>query len=172
MGKLTFIVGGARSGKSHYASRLASRRAAPVVYIATGEAKDREMAERIAHHRRTRPARWTTYEEPKNIARLIDTLPRRNTTVVVDCLTLLVTNLMLAGHADAAIEKQIATALAKLRKRNGQAILVSNEVGLGIVPANRMARAFRDIAGTVNKLVAARADRVIFMVSGIPWRVK
>lgn len=173
MGSITFILGGARSGKSHHAALLAAKaNRKSVVYIATGEAKDTEMKSRIAHHKRSRPVHWKTFEEPLRISRLIDTIGNPGSAIVLDCLTLLVTNLMLRKLTQAAIEGEARLIVEKLRARKGRSFIVSNEVGLGIVPANRLARAFRDIAGSVNKIVAELSDEVIFMVSGIPMKIK
>lgn len=169
MGKITFIIGGARSGKSQHAMRLAGASGRPVTYVATGEGKDEEMRTRIAGHRNCRPDGWVTIEEPRAVSRHIGP---GNDPILIDCLTLLVSNLMLRKETPHTIETEMRRIISALRKRKGPGIIVSNEVGLGIVPANRLARDFRDVAGTANKIVAEAADRVIFMVAGLPWQVK
>lgn len=171
MGKITFIVGGARSGKSEYAVKLA-RCAKRVAFIATGEALDGEMARRIKLHKRARPGDWHTFEEPLKVASLLKKIPSGYDMVIIDCLTLLVSNLLLKKIAAEAIEKEIASLVDELKTRCGKAIVVSNEVGLGVVPATRLGRLFRDIAGCANKIVAGRSDHVVFMVSGMPLKIK
>lgn len=161
-----FVLGGARSGKSGYAQARAEALPGPWVYIATAEVYDDEMADRIARHRADRGAGWTTVEAP---LALPEAVSAQGGTVLVDCLTLWATNLMLAGHdAEAATEALCAA----MRRHEGSLILVANEVGLGIVPDNAMARAFRDIAGRMNQRVAAVADEVQFLAAGLPLRLK
>ena len=173
MGRLTFILGGARSGKSQYAASLAAKYGKRnVIYIATGEAKDTEMMRRISSHKAARPSHWKTYEEPLAVSKLLDSIDCAKGVVLIDCLTLLVSNLMLKRKPQRAIEDEIYDIMTKLGKSKSRAIVVSNEVGLGIVPANSLAREFRDIAGSVNKIAAEMSDEVIFMVSGIPMRIK
>lgn len=173
MGRLTFILGGARSGKSAHAVALAAKYGGKkVVYIATGQGGDGEMQRRIASHRMARPSSWKTYEEPLAISKLLSTVDCGKGVIIVDCLTLLVSNLMLKGNGQKAIEDEVTGFLAKLKKAKARAIIVSNEVGLGIVPVNGLARKFRDIAGSVNKIAAEMSDEVIFMMSGIPCKIK
>lgn len=165
---LTFITGGARSGKSAHAERLVTAIPAPRLYIATAQAFDEEMRERIALHRGRRGDGWSTVEAPLNLADALEEAGE-GVPVLVDCLTLWLTNQMLAEH-DFDVEcRRLELVLAKPK---GPWFVVSNEVGMGIVPDNPLARRFRDEAGRLNQRVAAIADRVIFMVSGIPMQVK
>ncbi|HEY6176875.1 MAG TPA: bifunctional adenosylcobinamide kinase/adenosylcobinamide-phosphate guanylyltransferase [Kofleriaceae bacterium] len=158
------LLGGARSGKSAFACRLAEESGRPVTFVATATAEDAEMAERIERHRISRPAGWRTVEEPRALLGPITTCEREQF-VVVDCLTLWVANLQGAGATSSEIGEQ-ATALASALASRDEGVVVSNEVGLGIVPANETAREFRDILGTVNAEFAARAQRAILMVAG------
>ncbi|HEX3576565.1 MAG TPA: bifunctional adenosylcobinamide kinase/adenosylcobinamide-phosphate guanylyltransferase [Rhodopila sp.] len=163
----TLVLGGARSGKSRYAEALITRHPAPWVYVATAEAFDDEMRARIAQHQAARQPGWRTIEAPTALADVLDqetALP-----VLVDCLTLWLTNLMLGGHD---IPAAITTLEAALARRRLPTVLVSNEVGLGIVPETPLGRTFRDEAGRLNQLVAARADHVVFMVAGLPMTLK
>ncbi|MDD5436403.1 MAG: bifunctional adenosylcobinamide kinase/adenosylcobinamide-phosphate guanylyltransferase [Candidatus Omnitrophica bacterium] len=171
MGHITFVVGGARSGKSSYAVGLASK-AKKAAFIATCEALDREMALRIKKHRRDRPGSWTTYEEPRELAALVNSLHAGHDFVLIDCLTLFVSNLILKKRKPGEIERHINSVIKALKKRKSPSVIVSNEVGLGIVPNTRLGRDFRDVAGSINKVVAERSDRMVFMISGIPWRIK
>lgn len=165
---LTLVLGGARSGKSFYAERLVQALAPPWIYIATAQAFDDEMRERVATHRERRSAGWTTLEAPLALSGAICSAPA-GAPVLVDCLTLWVTNLILSDH-DA--ETAFAQLLNALDAPPGPVVLVSNEVGLGIVPDNALARRFRDLAGALHQRVAARAERVVFMVAGLPMIVK
>jgi adenosylcobinamide kinase/adenosylcobinamide-phosphate guanylyltransferase len=168
MTSLTFVLGGARSGKSRYAEELIAYHPAPWHYVATAQALDDEMEERIAHHRARRDERWTTHDAPFDLVEMLAALPEGQP-VLVDCLTLWLTNVMLAERDVEAQTHRLAAALAKPR---GSLVIVANEVGLGIVPDNALARRFRDAAGRLNQMVAARADKVIFMVAGLPMAVK
>jgi adenosylcobinamide kinase/adenosylcobinamide-phosphate guanylyltransferase len=169
--KITFIVGGARSGKSEYALKLAAK-AKNTAFIATCQALDAEMEERIRLHKVSRPKYWTTYEEPLEVAAVIKKICSSRDTVLIDCITLLVTNLLLKKKTSKQIEGEIASIMDALKARKGSSVIVSNEVGLGIVPDNKLGRDFRDIAGKVNKIIAAGSTCAFFMVSGIPWRIK
>lgn len=166
---VTLILGGARSGKSSYAEHLAESRPGPCVYLATADAGDAEMAERIALHRQRRGARWTTHEEPLALAGALAATSRPDAVVVVDCLTLWLSNVM---HAKLDVENECELLSAALRGLSGPVVLVSNEVGLGIVPDNALARRFRDAAGRLNQGVAAVADRVVFVAAGLPLTLK
>jgi adenosylcobinamide kinase/adenosylcobinamide-phosphate guanylyltransferase len=172
MGEITFVLGGSRSGKSLYATKLAKGRAERVVFVATAAALDKEMQLRIKLHRKNRPSHWKTIEEPKKLSSLIKNFPLKFDLIIIDCLTLFISNLLLEGCTDKYIENEIESTLKILKKYNFDSILVSNEVGLGIVPDNPLARRFRDLAGKINQNVAGRADKVFFLVSGIPWRIK
>lgn len=168
MNGLTFIIGGARSGKSRHAEELVTALPAPWTYIATAEAYDEEMRARIAEHRARRGAGWRTVDAPLDLAGALAAQPQGQP-VLVDCLTLWLTNHMLAGHDLEAERARLADVLARPR---GPWFVVSNEVGQGIVPDNALARRFRDEAGWLNQKVAAMADTVLFMVAGLPMKVK
>ena len=165
---LTFILGGARSGKSAHAEKLVTAHPGPWAYIATAQAFDAEMDERIAHHKARRSEGWRTIEQPLNLVEALDGLPDGRP-LLLDCLTLWLSNHMLAGSG---LEAQCARLVSTLAKPRGPWFVVSNEVGLGIVPDNALARRFRDEAGRLNQQVAAISDRVLFMVSGLPMQVK
>jgi adenosylcobinamide kinase/adenosylcobinamide-phosphate guanylyltransferase len=165
------ILGGARSGKSALALRRAAESGRQVVWIATAEARDDEMAERIARHRAERPVQWQTVEEPLRLADALRRPTSADFCVVVDCLTLWLTNLLLAEEAT-LLERETAALLDILPTLSGQIILVANEVGLGIVPENALARRFRDEAGRLNQAVAARCEHVTFVAAGLPLVLK
>jgi adenosyl cobinamide kinase/adenosyl cobinamide phosphate guanylyltransferase len=164
---VTFVLGGARSGKSRHAEGLVTAMPGPWHYIATAQALDAEMRARIRTHQAQRGTGWITVEAPLDLASALAAASDRP--MLVDCLTLWLTNLMLAGH-----NLKVATAAldAALDSRLATTVLVANEVGLGIVPDNGLARAFRDAAGQLNQHVAARATTVIFMVAGVALRLK
>ena len=166
--KLTFIIGGARSGKSAHAETLATTLPPPWAYIATAQAYDDEMRERIALHRSRRGQGWATIDAPLDLAGTLEALPD-DQPVLVDCLTLWLTNHMLAEH-DLDLECRRLTDV--LSRPRGPWFVVSNEVGQGIVPDNALARRFRDAAGRLNQQVAAAADSVLLMVAGLPLKVK
>ena len=166
--RLTLVLGGARSGKSRHAEALIGKAGQGCVYIATAQAFDDEMRQRIARHRADRPAAWTTIEAPLDLAGAIAAQPA-DRPVLVDCLTLWLSNTMLAERdVDAACDAM----LAALGKAAAPVVCVSNEVGLGIVPENALARRFRDAQGTLNQRVAVRADRVVLMAAGLPLVLK
>ena len=162
---LTLLVGGARSGKSMLALRRASRSAAPVVFVATGEAGDDEMAARIARHRAERPAAWTTVEEPRELAGALAACPAE-ACVVVDCLSLWVSNAMGRDAEDGEIERLAQEAAALAAQRRAPTIAVTNEVGMGLVPDNPLGRRYRDVLGRVNGLWAAAATEALLVVAG------
>lgn len=164
---VTLILGGARSGKSRHGESLIASLPPPWTYIATAEAWDDEMKTRIATHRARRDTRWQTVEAPLALAAALRDATGRP--VLVDCLTLWLTNLMLGDHAPGPAADDLLDALAG---RFAPTVLVSNEVGLGIVPEHRLGRAFRDEAGLLHQRIAARADHVLFMVAGLPMVVK
>ncbi len=165
---LTLVLGGARSGKSRHAESLIEALPAPWAYIATAQAWDDEMRARIAEHRARRSADWITLDAPLDLPEAIRGLPEGRP-VLVDCLTLWLTNLILAEQ-DTAVA--VAALIDVCAQASSPVVLVSNEVGLGIVPDNALARRFRDEAGRLHQAVAARAGRVIFMVAGLPMQVK
>lgn len=172
------ILGGARSGKSTYAETLAAQLGQQVLYVATAEAKDDEMITRIEAHRQTRPATWQTLESPLNVGAQIAALDQPLDVVLLDCLTLLVTNILLGMEneppetIDAAVQAELEAILAAQASLNVPLIVVSNEVGLGVVPPYPLGRLFRDVAGRANQQLAAKADVVRFMVAGLPMMVK
>ncbi len=166
--QLTLVLGGARSGKSAYAEGLLTSIPGPWAYVATAEAFDDEMRDRIKHHKSRRGSGWVDHETPLEIA---DTLANRTAEVpaLVDCLTLWLSNLM---HAERTIPEATDALLGAISKRIAPCVMVSNEVGLGIVPDNALARAFRDEAGRLNQKIAAAADRVVFVAAGLPLTLK
>ena len=172
MGKIIFLLGGARSGKSQFAIKLAKKDARKVAFIATCVGLDREMEKRISLHKKNRPSNWQTFEAPKDIALLLKKIGPKFEIIIIDCLTLLVSDLLLKGLREEAIENKINKILAALKKIKAKSIIVSNEVGLGIVPKNKLARDFRDIAGRTNQIVAEKSDEVFFMLAGISIKIK
>jgi len=165
----TLVLGGARSGKSRHAQALAEASGGRLIFVATAQAFDDEMTARIARHQADRDARWSTVEAPVDLAAAIGRLDEPGTTILVDCLTLWASNLLLQGKA---MEPELEALLAAVASPRGKIILVSNEVGLGIVPDNALARAFRDMAGTINQRVAAAADHVHFVAAGLSLKLK
>ncbi|MFZ5700696.1 MAG: bifunctional adenosylcobinamide kinase/adenosylcobinamide-phosphate guanylyltransferase [Pseudomonadota bacterium] len=168
MSKL-LVLGGARSGKSRYAQARAEALTGELVYVATAQGFDQEMRERIALHRTDRGPRWSTVEAPLELAEAITAHSRPGTVVLVDCLTLWASNLILAEHETAAAT---AGLLRAVLDAPGPVILVANEVGLGIVPDNALARHFRDVAGRINQELATEVDEVVMMVAGLPLVLK
>jgi adenosylcobinamide kinase/adenosylcobinamide-phosphate guanylyltransferase len=167
--RLLLVLGGARSGKSHFAERAIEAASGGGLYVATAEIADAEMAARVAEHRERRGPAWATLEEPLEIAALIAAEAREHRPILVDCLTLWLSNLM---HASRDIEAETERLLAALTSARGSVVLVANEVGLGIVPETPLGRAFRDHAGRLNQRVAAAADRVVFLAAGLPMMLK
>ena len=163
----TLVLGGARSGKSRYAESLVTTLPPPWVYVATGQALDAEMAQRIEAHRSRRGPGWSTVETPRDLVGLLER--QANAPILVDCLTLWLSNLMMA---DAAVETEIDRLSAALAKLTAPVVMVANEVGSGIVPDNALARRFRDLQGLVNQRMAAQAERVVLMVAGLPLFIK
>ena len=161
------ILGGARSGKSREAEGIVAAFASPFLYLATGRAWDDEMRERVATHRARRNEQWQTVEVPVRLAAALDEAGARP--VLVDCLTLWLTNLLLEEHD---VEQAASGLIAVLRRRRAPTVLVGSEVGMGIVPENALARRFRDEAGLLHQRVAAVADRVVLVVAGLPLVVK
>jgi adenosylcobinamide kinase/adenosylcobinamide-phosphate guanylyltransferase len=166
---LTLILGGARSGKSRYAERLIEAAAASGTYCATAEAGDAEMAARIAEHRARRCPFWRTVEAPLELAEAIAAETAPNRPMLVDCLTLWLSNLILAGRP---LDREFGRLAAALRDAAGPVVLVANEVGLGLVPETPLGREFRDAAGRLNQEMAALADRVVFVAAGLPLVLK
>jgi adenosylcobinamide kinase/adenosylcobinamide-phosphate guanylyltransferase len=165
--RLTLVLGGARSGKSRYAESLVTALPAPWIYVATAEARDAEMAERIAAHQARRGAGWRTLETPRDV---VGALTAHGTTpLLVDCLTLWLANAVLAS---ADVDAEIERLEAALTQAAAPIVLVANEVGFGIVPDNALGRRFRDLQGLLNQRIAARADRVVLVVAGLPLTIK
>lgn len=171
------ITGGVRSGKSKFAEELAGKLGGEIIYLATAQALDREMEERIKKHQQHRPQNWTTVEEPLEAARIIAGC-RRETTVLLDCLTLYLSNWFfkdedLSLDCREEIVSRAVTGLAETVKgSDANIIIVTNELGWGVVPENALARRFRDLAGRANQKIAECCDQVYLMVSGIPIRIK
>ena len=179
MSSVTLITGGARSGKSSHALRLAEETGKSVTFLATAQALDEEMSTRIQKHRSERPAHWETLEIPFDIASCVRQI--QSDVVILDCITLLITNLMMQYVKEdlveekpfmVAVQKEINKLAGALREQKRDWFIVSNEVGLGLVPPYQMGRVYRDAIGSANQQLARMADRVIFMVSGIPMVVK
>ncbi len=168
---LELILGGARSGKSRFAERLAAESGLAVTYIATSQALDGEMSARIAHHRQRRPVLWSLVEEPLQLARVLREQAAPQRCLLVDCLTLWLTNLLMLDDAARLAEARDAL-LECLPELPGRIILVSNETGLGVVPLGELTRRYVDEAGWLHQAVADRAQRVTFMVAGLPMTMK
>lgn len=167
MTSLTLVIGGARSGKSRYAESLVTVRPAPWIYVATAEPHDAEMQDRISDHQARRGEGWTTVDAPYELAAAIRAAPAAP--LLVDCLTLWLSNMMLG---DRDLVGEIDAVEAAVSARQAPTVLVTNEVGHGIVPDNALARAFRDEQGRLNQRIAAIAGTVVFMVAGLPMTVK
>lgn len=172
MGKLIFITGGARSGKSKYALKLAKNISRKVLFLATGVAKDEEMKKRIEEHKKSRPTYWETVEETKDIASTLLNIKSSYKVVIIDCLTFFISNLLLDGINEKTILEEIRKIVEIILKNDYTVIVISNEVGGGIVPDNELGRKFRDTAGLANQIVAESAQQVYLVVSGIPLKIK
>jgi adenosylcobinamide kinase/adenosylcobinamide-phosphate guanylyltransferase len=177
--KTTLIIGGARSGKSRLAQEMAAAGGGEVLFVATAEAGDDEMERRIEAHRRSRPPDWRTLEVTTDVGGRITEGAGRAGTVVIDCVTLLVNNIFEAhgwstdeARMEKAVEAEVGGLIACIDGSAAHFIIVTNEVGLGIIPADRASRLYRDLLGRANRLLAARADKVILMVAGIPVAIK
>lgn len=166
---ITLVLGGARSGKSRKAESLVMALPPPWIYIATAQAFDDEMRERLKAHRGRRDDRWTTVEEPLDLTQAVRDNCKDNGALLVDCLTLWLSNVMLA---DRSVKRENDALLAAIKEARGTLVIVSNEVGLGIVPDNKLARDFRDAQGQLNQRVAKIADSVILMAAGLPLTLK
>lgn len=172
--QLVLILGGVRSGKSSFAQRLAETTGDKVIFLATAQAGDDEMAERISRHKASRPASWSTIEEPLELNSVLQTESASADVVLIDCLTLWVSNILIRDGDSAEKEalKQIDGILNNYQRGNTSYIMVSGEVGMGLVPANPLGRAFRDTLGRLNQELARKADRVYMMVAGISLEIK
>ena len=179
MSKITLILGGARSGKSSHAQSLAEVTGKPVTFLATAQALDEEMSTRIQKHRSERPAGWETLEVPCDLAPQVPQI--KSEVVLLDCVTLLVSNLLMQFVKDElveeapfmlAVQNEIEDLIAAIHQQDQDWLIISNEVGLGLVPAYQMGRLYRDALGWANQRLAREADQVLFMVAGIPLVVK
>jgi len=179
--KITLVTGGARSGKSRFAEELACKSAPPVLFVATAEAGDEEMGRRIAAHRQDRPRTWRTVETPTGLAGDISRQLNGARTVLIDCVTMLVSNIFQKNWRDTeeidevletAVMKEIGELVNCLELLPARFIIITNEVGLGIVPADRMTRQYRDLLGKANQSLAQHADEVYLLTAGIPLRIK
>jgi adenosylcobinamide kinase/adenosylcobinamide-phosphate guanylyltransferase len=170
--RLALILGGARSGKSRYALDLAGTFPPPRLYLATAEAGDGEMAVRISQHRRDRGKGWDTVEAPLDLAEALDQTQGRYQVILADCLTLWLSNWLIRGGDRAELQRVCEDLAAAVEKVATPTILVSNEVGWGIVPDNPLAREFRDRAGWLHQLISAAADLVVLLVAGLPLTLK
>jgi adenosylcobinamide kinase/adenosylcobinamide-phosphate guanylyltransferase len=166
------IVGGCRSGKSVHALRLAEQFAGRKIFMATCVPQDEEMEQRVFHHQKQRNPNWITLEVSLSLPQAIRENSSPDHVILVDCLTLWINNLIMENDDPETIDMSVEQLVRSLEKAQGPVILVSNEVGTGIVPENRLARLFRDVAGFANQKIAACADRVIWMVAGIPVEIK
>ncbi len=167
--KITFVIGGARSGKSSFTLNEASKVQGQKAYIATAEALDEEMKARIEKHKKERGSEWDTHEEPIKISAVLSDIKNKYSVIVLDCLTVWLSNIM-QNRLD--IENEISTFVKSLEDSLCHVFIVSNEVGMGIVPDNELARRFRDLAGFLNQKVAEIADRVYLVTAGIPLKIK
>jgi adenosylcobinamide kinase / adenosylcobinamide-phosphate guanylyltransferase len=181
--KIVLLLGGARSGKSHFAQELAQKTAEKVLFVATATAGDEDMRIRIEKHQRSRPSTWRTLEAPVRIGNRIEQELGDSQLVIIDCITLLVNNIfcrvdekLFDTIEDGVLEKEVISEITQLQRclqsSPASFIIVSNEVGLGLVPDNRMGRLYRDFLGRANQMLAQSADEVYLMVAGIPLRVK
>lgn len=181
--RTTLILGGARSGKSSHALKLATEAPNQVLFVATAKPSDAEMADRIQRHQKERPQSWRTLEAPTGIAHRLDQI-ETPATVIVDCITILVSNVLetISGshdlpvekfpEAEALVKKEIQQLVEAMGRHRARWILVTNEVGEGIVPVHPLARFYRDLLGRANQTLAAACDEVLLMVAGVPLRVK
>jgi len=171
--EIVFVIGGCRSGKSTYAMQIAETEPAEQkIFIATCVPQDDEMKQRVARHQKERSQTWVTVEAPLGLPQAIEQNSRRGNVILVDCLTLWVSNLLMESGDENKIADATSQLIEALEKAAGPIVLVSNEVGSGIVPENQLARQFRDITGWVNQAVAECASKVVWMVAGIPVTVK
>lgn len=185
MSKIILVTGGARSGKSSFAESLCRARNNETAYIATSVPFDEDFKDRVKKHRESRPSNWTTYEVYRKVYSQIEDIARSNETVILDCVTLMVNNLMFEENIDydhisneeineleAYIKSEFEKLLMEVRKTNLYFVIVTNEIGLSPVAANRLTRIYTDIIGRMNQLIAKEADEVYFVISGIPMQIK
>lgn len=185
MGKIILVTGGARSGKSSFAEKLCIERNNETAYIATSIPFDDEMKDRVRKHKESRPQNWKTYEIYKDIYSIIDSISKTHKTVILDCVTLLVNNLMFTHGMDIEkanqqeindleiyIKDQVNKLMIELKKTNLYFVAVTNELGMAVVPANKLSRVYTDIVGRINQQIASQSDEVYFVVSSIPMKIK
>ena len=177
--KVTLVTGGARSGKSTYAQEMAMKAGVPVLFVATAEAGDDDMIKRIEEHKKSRPAGWETLEATSNIGNRISENIGKANIVIIDCITLLVNNIFMqydettdTDTAEQGVMSEIEELIDCMDRTEADFIIVTNETGLGIVPADRISRLYRDILGRANQRLAQRADEVYMLIAGIPMAVK
>lgn len=185
MSQIILVTGGARSGKSNFAEKLCTDRNNSTAYVATSIPFDDEMKDRVKKHQDSRPRNWNTYEIYKDIYSIIKEIYKEHETVILDCVTLLVNNLMFTWDMDIEksnqyeinkledyIKEQVIKLIEEIEKTNLYFVFVTNELGMGIVPANKLSRVYADIAGRINQYIASKSDEVYFVVSGIPMKIK
>ena len=171
--RLLFVTGGARSGKSNFAQRLAHSQKGSKVFIATAEPLDDEMRQRIASHRRERPSEWDTVEEPRHLGEAVQKCAGAYDILLIDCLTLWISNLLTSNHlTEAEIAREIKTLINSCKTESSTVIIVSSEVGMGIVPMDSLTRLYRDIVGSANQDIASEAHEVYLVVSGLSMKIK
>jgi len=168
----TLVLGGARSGKSAYAENLAKQTNKVVVYLATAQVRDKAIAERVSQHQQSRPADWLTVESPLELGAMLREYAAEGTVVLVDCLTMWVTNMLCEEHCEVVLKEQQDSFFSNLDTIKGDVIFVSNEVGMGIIPMGELTRDYVDIAGRLHQDIAARADHVMLVVAGLPLVLK
>ncbi len=185
MSNIILVTGGARSGKSSFAENLCKDRNNGTAYIATSIPFDKEMEDRVEKHKNSRPKEWKTYEIYKDIYKIIEEIWKHHNTVILDCVTLLVNNLMFNYEMDideasqeeineleVYIQNQVKLLIEEIRKTDLYFVIVTNELGMGIVPANKLSRVYNDIVGRINQQIASQSNEVYFVVSGIPMKIK
>jgi adenosylcobinamide kinase/adenosylcobinamide-phosphate guanylyltransferase len=170
--KVIFITGGCRSGKSRYALDYANRHFSKKLYLATCEVLDQEMAQRVENHKKMRGPEWQTVEEPLEVVEKVRRYGDEAEVVLLDCITLWLSNLLLKWDDDSKVTGEVDRLIETLKKSQASFLIVSNEVGMGIVPADPLSRRFRDLSGTANQRIAEVADTLILMVSGLPIFLK
>ena len=172
MGKIILVLGGARSGKSSFAVDMATKKSDRVAFIATAIGIDREMKQRISAHKEARPKHWLTKDAPYDINTALGAIPADTKIVIIDCLTIYLTNLIMKKLTDKMIIQRLSDLFELILKSRFSAIIVSNELGLGLVPNTKLGRRFRDLAGIINKLAAQKAAQAYLLVSGIALNLK
>lgn len=172
MGKIILILGGVRSGKSTFATKIAKESNKKVAYIATSPYFDGDMTERIEQHKKDRPKEWETYEEQKEIPELLRKIGENYDLIIIECLTLFVSNFLLDDQGEEIIHDKASELLDVLEAGNFNTIIVSNEVGLGIHPENQLGRKYRDIVGRLHQMIASKAQDVFYVFAGVPVNIK